>query len=86
MMMVIDSDRLMERLRECVQEGGDGGYNRGHCENCHADLTAADVEAGECSNCYSALEPDYNEDDSDDPDEDYYHARLREVDKDVREL
>lgn len=29
MMMVIDSDRLMERLRECVQEGGDGGYNRG---------------------------------------------------------
>jgi hypothetical protein len=55
--MTIDSDRLLQRLRECVMEGGDD-YNHGHCANCNADLTAADVEGGECSNCHSAVKSD----------------------------
>lgn len=54
---MVNSDRLLERLRECVEEGNDS-YNHGHCLNCHADLTAADSEAGECSNCHSGIESD----------------------------
>jgi hypothetical protein len=58
--MTIDSDRLLQRLRECVMEGGDD-YNRGYCDNCSAQLTAADMEAGECSNCHSTLKSDDEE-------------------------
>jgi predicted amidophosphoribosyltransferase len=52
---MINSDRLLERLRERVM---DDSYNHGHCDNCNADLTAADREAGACTNCHSAVESD----------------------------
>jgi uncharacterized paraquat-inducible protein A len=57
---MIDSDRLLARLRERVSENA-ADYNHGHCDNCHTDLTAADAEAGECSNCHSAIESDDEE-------------------------
>ncbi len=81
---MINVDQLRERIRERVTERDD--YAQGECENCRATLTGADVEQGECSQCGSTIddaEPDYNEADDDDPaEDDYYHARLWEVDKD----
>jgi len=54
---MIDTDKLRERLRERVLEPDDE-YHAGHCLNCHVQLTKADVEASECSQCHSSLETD----------------------------
>jgi hypothetical protein len=59
---MIDTDILRERLRERLSEPDDGDdYNRGYCVNCECQLTQADIEADECSNCGSGLTAD-NED------------------------
>jgi hypothetical protein len=57
---MINPDTLLERLRERVMEPDD--YYRGYCGNCNAQLTTADVDADECSNCHSQLS---------DPEEEY---------------
>jgi hypothetical protein len=66
---MINTDQLRERIRERLMETTDS-YNRGHCANCHADLTVVDKEAGECSNCHSTIDGD-DEDLQDDGDGDY---------------
>lgn len=51
-------DTLRERLRERVTEESNWDTL---CGNCQATLTAADREAGECTQCGSSIESD-NED------------------------
>lgn len=65
---MINSDTLLERLRERVTESDDS-YNHGHCDNCNAQLTQADIDNDRtCTNCGSAMESDDEElfDDGDD--------------------
>lgn len=50
-------DTILDRLHERVSQGGNG-YSCGHCDNCHARLTTADIEAGECTACHSSIESD----------------------------
>jgi len=63
-------DATLARLRERADEAG---YDiaDGYCQNCGAKTTEADLEAGECTNCYSQLQSD-DEDLSDDYD--WYNA------------
>jgi len=50
-------DLTHERLRERVTEPR-SDYDHGYCLNCCAQLTIADVENEECSQCGSSLTSD----------------------------
>lgn len=50
-------DTLAERLRERIAEPRDD-YERGYCESCEVQLTQADIDADECSNCHATLTVD----------------------------
>jgi hypothetical protein len=47
---MIDSDRIIERLRERVQEPADD-YDHGVCGKCEAQLTQEDFDNGACTQC-----------------------------------
>lgn len=48
----LNSDTLLERLRERIAEESD---HHTLCGNCRAQLTAADREAGECTQCSATV-------------------------------
>lgn len=54
---MIDTDRLRERIRERLEEGDDG-----ICGNCLAQITVADYEHGECTQCGSVIIEDESAD------------------------
>lgn len=55
---MINSDLLLERLRERVTEPRDDS-NLGHCLNCNVQLTQADIDNDRtCTNCDSNVDAD----------------------------
>jgi hypothetical protein len=48
-------DQIRSRLRERAEDYG-CDIGDGYCLNCGAQLTEADVEAGECKQCCSSLD------------------------------
>lgn len=54
---MINIDILRERIHERLEEGGDGT-----CGNCLAQITVADYERGECTQCGSVIIEDESAD------------------------
>lgn len=56
---MIDTDKLIERLRERISDSSDNNYAGGYCDNCNAQLTRADIDNDRtCTNCGSSLDAD----------------------------